>query len=194
MQDRTIAEILDQYDAADYSHGEMLEVSELADRTVQVWFQRGKLDALGVATKPGCGNQRRYTLWHLLALSFIRRLTFLSIPVTEAVTIAMAYAPIGHRAGRPVTPMHVITVLPALEAALDGETCEEQVYSLIYRHIDGAWTNRIAGVEELDGLTNWVATCTKDSVALVSDLGAITREALERARLVQKRRAAGGTK
>jgi len=70
--------------------------------------------------------------------------------------------------------------LPALEVGQDPD-CDRKVYGLVYRHIDGQWTNRVATVDEFEawgGLLGWVTQCVLDDMVLVCDLGRMTRTVL----------------
>lgn len=185
-KDISIVAILAEYDTPEFSHAEALDITEIPDRTLQIWFQRRHLDAMGM-TAPGRGKPRKYTLGQLLYLSYMRRLTFLSIPVAEAAEIASVFLPFrqlpGPRPGGPVTAREVETILPALEAAQDPMTCEGKVYGLVYRHIEGGWKNRVARAEEFKdwgGLSGWIVMCVLDNMALVCDLGRIARLVLAR--------------
>jgi hypothetical protein len=193
-KDISIEAILAKYDLPEFSHAEALAVTEIADRTLQVWFQRGYLDAMGM-TAPGRGKHRKYTLGQLLFLCYMRRLTFLSIPVAEAAQIASVFLPVRHlRGARPdasVTKLEVQTILPALEAAQDPTKCEGKVFGLVYRTVDREWRNRVATAAEMEafgGLLAWINGCTLDSMAIVTDLGQVTRITLVRVMDTLRRR------
>ena len=193
-KDISIEAILAGYDLPEFSHAEMLKITEIPDRTVQVWFQRGYLNGLGLST-PGRGRHRRYALGHLFFLSYMRRLAFLSIPVAQASWIASAFLP-RRQTPRPdgaVSPQDVSIVLPALEAAQFSDA-DQTVYGLVYRQIDGEWRNRVARVEEFEkwgGLTGWLAVCVLDNAAIVTDLGRMARVVLADAIRTQRQRLRG---
>ena len=180
--DISIDAVLQWYDVPAFSHADALGIGEIPDRTMQVWYQRGHL-ALMQMTSPGRGKRRKYTLAQLLYLSYMRRLTFLSIPVAQASTIASVFLPVRtflDASGSPVTRSEVAPILPALEVGQDPD-CDRKVYGLVYRHIDGQWTNRVATVDEFEawgGLLGWVTQCVLDDMVLVCDLGRMARTVL----------------
>jgi len=193
MQDVLIDNILNWYDSSDFSHAEALAITEIPDRTLQIWHQRGHLNRMEMTAR-GRGKRRKYTLGQLLFLGYMRRLTFLSVPVGEAAQIASGFLSSAAPAGTPrgaVVPIQIASILPALEAAADPMTSDGRIFGLIYRTVDDEWRHRIAGISELTqfgGLAQWISTCTLDGMALVTDLGQLARATIARALDARRKR------
>jgi hypothetical protein len=193
--DITLPQILALYDVPQYPHSEALLVCQLPNETLQIWFRREHLNWLGI-DPPGRGRERIYSLWQLMSLDLMRRLTHLSVPVDAAADVASIYQP-DWITGRPrgaVADFEVERILPVLEAARHPVECVGQVFALVYRiyhRHGGEWTIRIASSAYLrpyGGLEGWLSSSV-DLCAIAVDLGQQARQVIVAAVLDRPRRA-----
>ena len=82
--------IAELYEHPRFTPGEMLELTGVAERRLQVWIQRGFVPRV---ERPGRGFHRAYSLAEILYLRYMRALTEAHVPLDQAAFYASALFP-----------------------------------------------------------------------------------------------------
>ena len=80
----------DLYEHQRFTPGEMLELTGVAERRLQVWIQWGFVPR---PERPGRGFHRAYSLAEILYLRYMRTLTEANVPLDQAAFYASALFP-----------------------------------------------------------------------------------------------------